>query len=120
MKIQIKLTALVLMMIMGFVSCKKQAAGIIDCLGESILTSFSHTTDANNPKKVNFVVKYSGSHTLSSVKFEFGDGQTETVAGTTASHTYAGAGTYSVKARVTLKNNKATCEVDPVKQVVVN
>jgi len=114
------LVACTLVLSSVFFSCRKTTEKIVDCFGQSLLTSFSHTTDAANPKKVDFTAKHSGELSIASVKFEYGDGQSQTVTGTTASHTYAAAGTYSVKARITLTNGKGTCETDPVRSVTVN
>jgi hypothetical protein len=91
----------------------------IDCIGESIFEKVTHTADGANPKKINFAVEYSGSKTLKSVKWTFGDG-TPAVEGVSVSHTYSAAGTYSVKADITVQEGKGTCTSSPVKSVTVN
>jgi len=91
----------------------------IDCIAESIYEKVVHTTDATNPKKINFSVEYTGTKTLKSVKWTFGDG-TPAVEGQSVSHTYSAAGTYSVKADITVEEGKGTCTSSPVKSVTVN
>lgn len=91
----------------------------IDCIAESVFEKVTHTADATNPKKINFAVEYTGTKTLKSVKWNFGDG-TPAVEGVSVSHTYSAAGTYSVKADITIQNGKGTCTSSPVKSVTVN
>ncbi|MFB3386355.1 PKD domain-containing protein [Flavobacterium sp. LAR06] len=91
----------------------------IDCVAESIYQKVKHTADATDPKKINFSVEYTGDKTLKSVKWTFGDG-TPSVEGVTVSHTYSAAGTYSVKAEITVQEGKGTCTSSPVKSVTVN
>jgi len=50
---------------------------------------------------MNYSVEYTGTGTLSSVKWTFGDGTTGD--GTTVTHTYNAAGTYEAKAMLQLK-----------------
>ena len=100
------------------ISCSKHDdEEIADCFGESILVELKHTVDAGNSKKINFSIQYAGSKTISKVKWTFGDGSavvTET--GLTTSHTYTAAGTFEVKADVTVES----CTVSPKKNVTVN
>ena len=91
----------------------------IDCVAESIYEKVIHTADAANPKKINFSVEYTGNKTLKSVKWNFGDG-TPTVEGQSVSHTYTTAGTYSVKADITVQEGKQVCTSSPVKSITVN
>ncbi|MBF4467560.1 PKD domain-containing protein [Flavobacterium sp. LC2016-12] len=91
----------------------------IDCVAESIYQKVKHTADATDSKKINFSVEYTGSKTLKSVKWTFGDG-TPSVEGVAVSHTYSAAGTYSVKAEITVQEGKGTCTSSPVKSVTVN
>lgn len=91
----------------------------IDCIAESIYEKVIHTADATDPKKINFSVEYTGDKTLKSVKWTFGDG-TPSVDGISVSHTYSAAGTYSVKADITVQDGKQTCTSSPVKSVTVN
>lgn len=99
-------------------ACKKELESIINCTGEGLLMSVNHAADAGSAKLIHFEAQYSGSHTLESVSWEFGDGTTGT--GAKVDHTYAAAGTYQVKAKIKIKSGKSTCESDPVRSVVVN
>ena len=74
--------------------------------------------DANG-KQVAAELKYLGSKTISGIKWEYGDGSTESTTGLVGNHTYASAGTYTVKARVSFRDGKSTCEVDPTKNVSI-
>lgn len=98
-------------------ACKKALESIVDCTGEGLLMSVHHTEDASSTKLIHFEAKYSGSHTLDTVSWDFGDGSTRT--GTKVDHTYAASGTYQVKAKIKVKNGKSNCESDPVRSVVV-
>lgn len=100
------------------VSCKKTLESIVNCTGEGLLMSVHHTVDGSSPKLVHFEGRYSGSHNLDSVTWDFGDGQTGT--GKTVDHTYAASGTYTVKAKIKITNGKSTCESDPTRSVVIN
>lgn len=106
------------------VSCsKKDDDDIVDCFGDSILTELKHTADGTNSKIINYSIQYSGSNTVSSVKWTFGDGtpaQTVSSATGAVSHTYTTAGTFEVKADVTLAKSGSSCTVSPKKSVTVN
>lgn len=100
-------------------SCSKSdSEAIVDCLAESIFVKLHNSTDANNPKIMNYSVGYSGTGTLVSVKWTFGDGSTAT--GKDVSHTYAAAGTYEAKAEVTVKKDGQECTSVPKRSVTVN
>ncbi|UPZ16515.1 PKD domain-containing protein [Flavobacterium humidisoli] len=91
---------------------------IIDCLAESIYVKIHNSTDTSNPKLMNYSVEYTGTGTLSSVKWSFGDGTTGT--GAVVTHTYTAAGTYEAKAEVTVKKDGAECTSVPKRTVTVN
>ncbi|WJS95529.1 PKD domain-containing protein [Flavobacterium johnsoniae] len=104
-------------------SCSKSDdEAIVDCFGDSILTELKHTADGTNSKIINYSIQYSGENTVTSVKWTFGDGKTETINTSTGavSHTYSAAGTFEVKADVTLKKGGGSCTVSPKKSVTVN
>lgn len=106
-------------------SCSKHDdEAIVDCFGESLLVSLKHSADGTNAKLINYSIEYGGSNTVSSVKWTFGDGtpaQTVNSATGAVSHTYATAGTFEVKADVTLgKGGGGSCTVSPKKNVTVN
>lgn len=97
--------------------CKKTLESIVNCTGEGLLMSVHHTEDASSPKLIHFEAKYSGSHTLESVTWNFGDGSTGT--GPSVDHTYAASGTYLVTAKIKIASGKSTCESDPTRSVVI-
>jgi hypothetical protein len=102
------------------ISCKKTLESIVNCTGEALLMSVHHNVDTSSPKLVHFEARYSGSHSVESVSWEFGDGKTATGKSLTADHTYDAAGTYNVKAKIKIVSGKSTCEGDPAKSVVIN
>jgi hypothetical protein len=100
-------------------SCSKsEADDLVDCFAESIYIKLHHSTDASNPKLVNYSIEYTGSNTLSSVKWTFGDGSTGT--GAVVTHTYSTAGTYEVKADVTVKKGGSDCTSSPKRSITIN
>ena len=103
------------------VSCKDNIEDTIDCLSDGFLISASHTADAQDAKKITFKVTYSGDHKLdSSVKWDFGDGKTET-GGTEVTHTYSSTGTFTVKAMdITVRNGEAWCSHEKDLTVTIN
>ncbi|WPO79869.1 PKD domain-containing protein [Flavobacterium sp. KACC 22761] len=105
-------------------SCSKsEDEAIVNCFGDSILTELKHSADGTNSKIINYSIQYSGSNTVTSVKWTFGDGtpvQTVTSANGAVSHTYTAAGTFEVKADVTLSKGGGSCTVSPKKSVTVN
>lgn len=105
-------------------SCSKHDdEAIVDCFGDSILTELKHSADGTNPKIINYHIEYGGSNTVTSVKWTFGDGtpaQTVNSATGAVAHTYAAAGTYEVKADVTLSKSGGSCTVSPKRSVTVN
>lgn len=108
------------------ISCSKSdIENGIDCVGESLFEKVKNTTDPTNPKKVDFAVEYSGTNTLKSVKWNFGDGtpaETVTATGTTAiiSHTYSAAGNYTVRADITVQNGGESCTSSPTRTITIN
>ena len=120
MKIKLPILFAVIILFLNFSCSKDDISKGIDCVAESFFVKLKHTTDATNTKKVDFVIDYTGTYTLSSVKWTFGDGTTETITGNTVSHVYSGAGTFTVKADVTIKNGKETCTSSPTKSITVN
>lgn len=121
-----KITAILILTMVLFMSnsCSKHDdEAIIDCFGDSILTSLKHSADETNSKIINYSIQYSGSNTVTSVKWTFGDGTpAQTVSTTTGAvqHTYTAAGTFEVKADVTLSKSGGSCTVSPKKNITVN
>ncbi|UTN05038.1 PKD domain-containing protein [Flavobacterium bizetiae] len=105
-------------------SCSKSDdEAIVDCFGDSILTELKHSADGTNSKIINYSIQYSGSNAVTSVKWTFGDGtpaQTVNSATGAISHTYAAAGTFEVKADVTVSKSGGSCTVSPKKSITVN
>lgn len=100
-------------------TCSKQIEDVIDCFGESLLLDVHHHNVQTDPKQVNFNVTYSGDHNLdTTIKWNFGDGTpSQNVSGVSTSHTYSTAGSYTVKATITL-NNKS-CSYDVAESVTI-
>ncbi|KAF2512025.1 PKD domain-containing protein [Flavobacterium zhairuonense] len=121
-----KIAAILMFSMLFFMinSCSKsEDEAIVDCFGDSILTELKHTADGTNSKIINYSIQYSGSNTVTSVKWTFGDGTpVQTVNSPTGavSHTYSAAGTVEVKADVTLSKGGGSCTVNPKKNVTVN
>ena len=104
-------------------SCSKnEDEAIVDCFGDSVLTQLKHSVDGTNSKIINYSIQYSGSNTVTSVKWTFGDGKTETVNSATGvvSHTYSTVGTFEVKADVKVSKEGGSCTVSPKKSITVN
>ena len=83
-----------------------------DCLFDSALVFIDHTKASEDPKTVTFEITYDGEKNLDeNIKWDFGDGTpVQTLTGTTATHTYTTAGSYTAKAVVTL--NQGKCSYD--------
>ncbi len=116
-----KIGMFIIFMIALFInySCSKHDdEAIIDCFAESIYIKLHNSTDAANPKLMNYSVEYSGTGTLTSVKWNFGDGTTGT--GATVTHTYTAAGEYIATAEVTVKVDGSECTSIPKRTVTVN
>ncbi len=101
-------------------SCKKAADEAIDCVVELLFASISYTANPIDSKEVTLMVNYAGEFSVS-VEWEFGDGTTETMSGTTVTHVYPSAGAYSVKANMTLSgDNHSSCSTSKSKTIDVN
>lgn len=101
------------------ISCsKKDDEEIIDCFAEAIFMKVHNSTDATNPKLMNYSATYSGSGTLTNVKWNFGDGTTGT--GASVQHTYGAAGTFDASAEITVKINGSECTSTIKRPVTVN
>jgi hypothetical protein len=101
-------------------ACQKSTESVVDCIAESFFVSVKYKPDTSSSKKINFEVNYSGANTVQSVEWIYGDGNTEKVNGTTATHTYTNAGPYTVKAKVLITKGSTTCTPEPEKSITVN
>ncbi len=54
------------------------------------------------------------------IEWDFGDGNTRSINGTTAEHTYFAPGTYEVKIKPTVRNGGAFCSPTKSETVVIN
>ncbi len=120
---KIKFMIITVLLLVIFSCAKDDIENGIDCVAESILVKMKNKTDEANIKKVDYSIEYSGTYTLKSVSWTFGDGtpaQTTTGTTSTISHTYNAAGTYTVKADVTIQDGRSTCTSSPTRSITVN
>ncbi|KAA5535729.1 PKD domain-containing protein [Paenimyroides baculatum] len=100
--------------ILFITACSKdESEHVADCFGQSLFANVHHEISNENSKTVNLNVTYSSTtHTLkNTIKWNYGDGITETVTGTSTSHTYAKAGSYTVIASVSLVDPNCTFDI---------
>lgn len=120
MKTQATILFAAFILLFTFSCSKSDIEKGIDCVGESLFVKLKNNTDAANVKKVNFEIEYTGSNTFESVKWTFGDGTTETLTSKTVSHIYPAAGTFTVKADVTVKQGDGSCTSSPTRSITIN
>lgn len=120
MKIKTIILFVATVLFLNFSCSKDVISDAIDCVGESFFMKIKHTTNGANPKKIDFTIEYSGVYTIKSIKVSFGDGTSATITGNTVSHEYASAGTFTVKADITIQKGKENCTSSPTKSVTVN
>jgi len=101
-------------------SCRRDTEDVIDCVTEAFFVGLTHSVDPGDSKKINFQINYSGAYAVTSVDWDYGDGNSESINGTTAVHTYQQAGSFTVRAKVNIKNGSATCTIEPEKTITVN
>lgn len=98
-------------------SCSsKDLEKVFDCLGESARVGIE-VENENGDRTVNFSIDYFGDLNVGTVAWVFGDGNTGT--GASTSHTYAEAGTYSVRAIVNLSDGTENCKPEQTRSVTV-
>lgn len=99
-----------------FSSCGKT----VDCVLEGTFTSISATADANNVKLYTFTPNYYGSHEITKVDWDFGDGRQQTTLGSeTVTHLYTTPGTKKIKAAINTKIKKTNCIASPERSIEV-
>lgn len=108
-----------LVLLAFFAGCKKTTEQVIDCFAESLLVGVHVNVSAANAKQVVTELRYAGDQPIASITWEYGDGSTETTTNLTGNHTYAVAGMYTIKAKVTFRKGKSSCQVDPTKTVTI-
>jgi PKD repeat protein len=103
-------------------SCNSDdAENTINCLFAGADFDVNHSIDPDNSLMVNFTVDYDGEFNLdNSVDWDFGDGTTQTLSGTQASHEYSSPGNYSVKVKPTIRDGGAFCTPELTENVSVN
>ena len=101
-------------------ACKKTTENVVDCIAESLFVSVKYKADAVNSKTINFEVNYSGTNSVQSVEWVYGDGNTAKVNGAISAHTYSNAGPYTVKAKVSIGNGNPSCTSEQEKNITVN
>lgn len=100
-------------------SCSDDDAdSFFSCLGETSITHIVHNIDSNNALQVNFEIEYNGDYSLSNVQWDFGDGSSGS--GATTSHTYNSAGTYLIKASVSVNEEGNNCSFTKDKSITVD
>lgn len=104
-------------LLLSSTGCRKTEEAIVDCLSENILTSLKHNISETDPKQLNLEASYNGDKTVSQITWTFGDGSTTTTTTRTTSHTYSTAGTYQVKADISLDNG--ACVISPKKSITI-
>lgn len=113
--------ALVVFSLAWLGSCGSDDGNVIDCLGENLFMDVSHSVDAEDPRTINFTYSYEGEKTLDNkIHWDYGDGKSETVTGTTATHTYTQAGTYTVKTKPTLRKGDGSCSPELERHLTIN
>ncbi|WP_163409970.1 PKD domain-containing protein [Flavobacterium ajazii] len=119
-----KFTAILMLVSLSFIanSCKHDDEHIVDCLEDSLLTELKHSPDPSNSKVINYSIQYSGTNKITYVKWTFGDGTPVKNIKTPGAvpHTYAGSGTYQVKADITLSRLGSSCTMTLDKDVVID
>ncbi len=103
--------------------CKKTTEEAINCSLESLLMTMHANVDPQNLKLFHFTFEYEGSgeFTLDNeIKWDFGDGTTETSQGKTIDHTYANTGAYTAKATYKLYKGSDWCSSYITKSIHVN
>ncbi|MHA3788679.1 PKD domain-containing protein [Flavobacterium hauense] len=113
--------ALVLFSLAWLGSCGNDDGNVIDCLGENLFMDVSHTVDTEDPHKISFTYSYNGEKTLDSkINWDYGDGKKETLTGTTATHTYAQPGKYTVKIQPTVRAGGGSCSPELERHITIN
>lgn len=108
-----KKSLFVLLSIFALGACSKDdEKDAIDCFADALFVDAHHSASTEDPHTINFNVSYNGENTVDkSIKWDYGDGTTNTVNGLTTSHTYSQPGTYTVKASVSVNNGSCTHQV---------
>lgn len=106
MKVKWLAMALIILGAFSFQSCERSVDGIVNGFGDSLLYSLEANPKTDNSKEINFVVNYSGPKTISSVDWEFGDGEKLTTVNKSTTHLYNNVGTFNVIANAKANNGE--------------
>lgn len=110
--------SLLLLAIVLFLSCSKDdASDVVDCVGDALLTIVDHDASEDNPRQITFTVLHGEDPGIRSISWDFGDGTTQNSDTKTIQHTYAQAGSYSVKLKIHLTSS---CSFDKTKNITVH
>lgn len=114
-----KALSIVFIIAFTFFSCSDDdVKSGIDCIAESAYIHFSSSPDPDDSHTITFSVSYTGEMTLTSVKWEFGDGQSVTTEEHTVTHTYTNSGEFTAKANVELNNGQ--CGSSHTRTITIN
>lgn len=117
MKQKILIVSLLFIVSMISFSCNR-VESTANCIGEAMIMSITHTANGTNPKEITYTLKYNGNETISSIEWDFGDGQKTTTTDKVVTHVYSAGGNYTLRAGVRL--NGGQCTVYPTINIVVN
>ena len=102
--------------VLACTSCSRDNENI-DCLKEQILVRIEHTHHADNKNAVDFSINYTGSKTITSVNWDFGDGASLSGDSISVTHIYTDTGLFITKAMVNVVQDGASCTLTPDKKV---
>ncbi|SFQ47699.1 PKD domain-containing protein [Parafilimonas terrae] len=102
--------------VLACTSCSRDNENI-DCIKEQILVKIEHTRHADNKNAIDFSINYTGSKTITSVNWNFGDGTSLSGDSISVTHIYADTGLFITKASVNVVEDGASCTLTPDKKV---
>lgn len=99
-------------------NCNNDDEASIDCMGANVEASL-HYAQLDNSRLINCKVDYNeDSKKVSSIEWDFGDGNKTATTEKNVDHQYKFTGSYKVKAKVIINNG--VCSLHLAKQVIVN
>ena len=112
-----KLSPFILAVVLLLSCSKDDAADVVDCAGDALLTFVEHDASDTDPHEITFTVLHGDNPSIRSISWNFGDNITQTSNTNTITHTYAQPGTYHVSLTIHLTNS---CSFDKTKSVTVH